>query len=93
MHQFGWLSERRGQLLKFASERGGYPPKKGEVPSEKAGFQPVEEETVGLFLCIKHNLNSYVLFSVSRMRYLEATILRYSWKYVFIKTQQTRHIE
>ena len=29
MHQFGWISERTGQLLQFASEREGLPQKKG----------------------------------------------------------------
>ena len=31
MHQFGWLSERGGNFLKFASERGGYPEKWGSL--------------------------------------------------------------
>ena len=39
MHQFGWLSERGGQLFKFASERGGYTQRKG-VPLEKEGSNP-----------------------------------------------------
>ena len=29
-----------GSLFKFASERGGYPERRGGGPSEKGGFQP-----------------------------------------------------
>ena len=39
MHQFGWLSERGGQLFKFASERGGVPTNEGGS-LRKGGFQP-----------------------------------------------------
>ena len=42
MHQFGWISEREGELFKFASERGGYPESRGEGSLRKGGggFQP-----------------------------------------------------
>ena len=40
MHQFGWLSERRGNFINFLQKEGGTQ-KGGEgVPSEKGGFQP-----------------------------------------------------
>ena len=37
MHQFGWISEREGELFKFASERGGYPESRGEGSLRKRG--------------------------------------------------------
>ena len=39
MHQFGWRSERGGQLFKFASERWGFQKVGGGggIPSEKEG--------------------------------------------------------
>ena len=39
----------------------------------------------------EHSLNSYVLFSLSDMQYLEATTERCSLKYLFFKTRETRH--
>ena len=37
MDQFGWFSERGGQLFKFASERGGYPERGGGGFPQKRG--------------------------------------------------------
>ena len=37
MHQFGWLSERGGQLFEFASERGEYPESRGGGSLRKEG--------------------------------------------------------
>ena len=39
MYQFGCISERRGQLFKFASERGGTQTG-GGFPQKRGGFQP-----------------------------------------------------
>ena len=50
MHQFGWLSERGGQLFKFASERGGYPERGGGVGSLRKGGVPTLEETMFTYL-------------------------------------------
>ena len=42
MHQFGWLSERKGNFYKFASERGGSQ-KGGSIRKEGV---PTQEETM-----------------------------------------------
>ena len=71
MHQFGWLSERGGQLFKFASERGGFPQKRGGVPTleETMGVSVkvvALEGTVFRFCCSSDEiLENYCLSSTS----------------------------
>ena len=45
MHQFGWLSERRGNYLNLLQKEGVFPERGGAVESLRKGRVPTLEET------------------------------------------------
>ena len=69
MHQFVWLSERGGQLFKFASDRGL--PRKGGSSLRKEGV-PDLEETIFTILVFNKIFNLAISLKVFVLRFSNA---------------------
>ena len=71
MHQFGWLSERGGQIFKFVSERGGTQ-KGGRGSFRKGGRGVPNLEVTMLIKVVTINMNPmFTNFSLNIFIYKE----------------------